>query len=124
MRDILTALAMMIAAIAFSVPVAASNTHRMAHGQAPVMTGQHHHHDLSTGKIDPQDEESEDLSGADDKEKGIGHNHASAAAGEFVTLGISKLVFRRLKQGHPPAWSVHALTTLTWSPHQRPPRTA
>lgn len=116
---------MLIAVLAFSVPAAASNAHRLAHVEVPVTVGeQHHHHGVSAGQVETHDEQSDDQSDNDRKDKGISHPHASAAAGDMLAADTHQSIVLRSTPGHPRAWAVHRLTTRGWTPHQRPPRTA
>lgn len=115
---------MVIATLAFSVPAAASNAHRLAHVEAPVTVGHHHHHGALPGDIETHDDQSDDRSDADRKDKGVAHGHAGAAAGELLVAETNRPTFLFLLPGHPLAWLVHRLTTRGWTPHQRPPRTA
>ena len=116
-------LAILGVSLAFGAPSATAQLHWLEHSASPVATGQHHHH-AADGAIEIHKSQPDGEYEKDRDAKGVGHSHASNAAGEVIETAPVVTPAHAAREAPLADLGARTLPALEPPPRERPPRTA
>ena len=123
LRKLLPLLAMVGVSLAFAAPSTAAQLHGFEHSVTKVTAGQHHHH-AADGSVEAH-QDSPDSDTDDDRDaRGVGHSHASSAAGEVIENAAATTTAVATRGAQLADSTDQKLPAIEPPPRERPPRTA
>lgn len=120
LRKLKAMLFMLIATLAFSVPVAPSIAHNAGHTPTSGPAQAHFGFFVDLAAVEDGDSTTDfDDRSAQDR---VGHSHPPISMADPGLLASVHLAFPSLGGELPQEWSVNVLPTRSWTPDERPPR--
>jgi hypothetical protein len=124
-RKFLGLVALLCCAIGLAAPSAARGLHLVDHIESPVAVGEVHSHDQADDHENARAANHEAPATSDDRgQDKSGHSHMPSSVSDLSQMPETRSVPRRLIHDESlAAADLPSLTTRTWSPPVRPPRT-